>query len=47
MRRRTNESTRREHRTNLLYSRYIILDDIRSLNERNPNDDSSDTPYAH
>jgi len=47
MRRRTNESARREHRISLPRSRHIILDDVRSLNERNPDDDSSDTTHAH
>jgi hypothetical protein len=46
MRRRTDESARREHRINLLRSRHIILDDMRSLNERNPDNDSSDTAHA-
>jgi hypothetical protein len=46
MQHRTNESARRKHRISLLHSRHIILDDVRSLNERNPNDDSSDTTHA-
>jgi hypothetical protein len=46
MRRRTDESARHEHRISLLRFRHIILDDVRSLNERNPDDDSSDTAYA-
>jgi hypothetical protein len=46
MRRRTDESARREHRISLPRSRHIILDDVRSLNERNPDDDSSDTTHA-
>lgn len=43
MRRRTDESARREHRISLLRSCHIILDDVRSLNEKVPNEDSSDT----
>lgn len=42
MRRRTDESARREHRISLPRSRHIILDDVRSLNEKVPNEDSSD-----
>lgn len=45
MRRRTDEDARREHRISLPRSRYIILDDVRSLNERDPSDDS-DTQHA-
>ncbi|KAK1075265.1 hypothetical protein LTR48_009274, partial [Friedmanniomyces endolithicus] len=33
MRRRTDEKTRREHRIGLPRSPYIILDDVRSLNQ--------------
>jgi hypothetical protein len=47
MRRRTDESARREHRINFPRSRHIILDDVRSLNEGNPDDDSSDTAHAY
>jgi hypothetical protein len=46
MRRRTDESARREHRISLPRSRHIILDDVRSLNERAPNEDSSDASQA-
>ena len=42
MRCRTDESARREHRISLPRSRHIILDDVRSLNEKVPNEDSSD-----
>jgi hypothetical protein len=45
MRRRTDEDARREHRISLPRSRYIILDDVRSLNERDPSADS-DTQHA-
>jgi hypothetical protein len=38
--RRTDEDARREHRISLPRSHYIILDDVRSLNERDPSDDS-------
>jgi hypothetical protein len=47
MQRRTNKSARCEHRISLLRSCHIILDDVRLLNERNPDDDSSDTAHAH
>lgn len=46
MQRRTDESARREHRISLPRSRHLILDDVRSLNERVPNDDSSDASQA-
>jgi hypothetical protein len=46
MRRRTDEGARREHRISLPRSRHIILDDVRSLNERVPDEDSSDTSRA-
>jgi hypothetical protein len=46
MRRRTDESARREHRISLPRSRHVILDDVRSLNERYPNEDSSNTSDA-
>ena len=46
MRRRTDESARREHRIGLPRSRHTILDDVRSLNERAPNEDSSDASQA-
>lgn len=42
MQRRTDESARREHRISLPRSRHLILDDVRSLNDRAPNEDSSD-----
>jgi hypothetical protein len=45
MRRRTDEDARREYRISLPRSRYIILDDVRSLNERDPSTDS-DTQHA-
>jgi hypothetical protein len=45
MRRRTDESARREHRINLPRSRHIILDDVRSLNERGPNEGSPESPH--
>jgi hypothetical protein len=45
MQRRTDEDARREHRISLPRSRCIILDDVRSLNERDPSDDS-DTQQA-
>jgi hypothetical protein len=41
--RRTDKSARREHRISLPRSRHIILDDVRSLNKRDPNEDSSST----
>jgi hypothetical protein len=48
IRRRTDETARREHRITLPRSPYVILDDVRSLNERNPDDDddSSDAQNA-
>lgn len=46
IRRRTDESARREHRISLPRSRHIILDDVRSLNERGPNEGSSGSPHA-
>ena len=46
MQRRTDESARREHRISLPRSRHLILDDVRPLNERVPNDDSSDASQA-
>jgi hypothetical protein len=46
MRRRIDKSARHEHRINLPRSCHIILDDVHSLNERNPDDDSSDTTHA-
>jgi hypothetical protein len=44
MRRRTDEDARREHRISLPRSRYIILDDVRLLNERDPSEDSDTQP---
>jgi len=46
MRRRTDEGARREHRISLPRSRHIILDDVRSLNERGPNEGSSEGPHT-
>jgi hypothetical protein len=46
MRRRTDEGARREHRISLPRSRHVILDDVRSLNERDPNEDSSSASDA-
>jgi hypothetical protein len=41
-----DKSARYEHGISLPRSCYIILDDIRLLNKRDPDKDSSDTPYA-